>query len=152
MDDIRQAAKRFCYALCSIDKAYYLTEKKKRLSDAELCMMYTLDDGEQHSQIEIAEKWSVPKTTINAITNRWKENGLITQTPIPGKCRELGIRLTPSGREYVKGYLLYLYGAEEYALRKTLERYSDTFIEALEFFAGSLKEGLEKQARGGTDL
>lgn len=100
MDDIRKTAKRLILALCNIDKTYYLSEKKKRLSDAELCIMYALDDGEPHSQKEIAEEWLIPKTTINTITKRWEGDGLIVQTPIPGKRREMQITLTEAGKSY----------------------------------------------------
>lgn len=146
MDDIRKTAKRLSLALCSIDKTYYLSEKKKRLSDAELCIMYTLDDGEPHSQKEIAEEWLVPKTTINTITKRWETEGLIIQTPIPGKRREMQITLTETGKAYAKGFLSFIYKAEDTALQKTLNRYSDTFIEALEYFDENLKEAFEEQA------
>lgn len=69
MEDIRKKAKRLILALYNIDEVYYASEKKKRLSDAELCILYALDDGQPHSQKEICEEWHVPKTTINTITN-----------------------------------------------------------------------------------
>lgn len=55
MKDIRKTTKRLILALYNIDKIYYLSEKKKQLSDAEFCIMYALDD-EPHSQREIAEE------------------------------------------------------------------------------------------------
>lgn len=149
MDDIRYTAKRLIRALCNIDKTYYLSEKKRRLSDAELCMMYALDDGDPHSQKEIAEEWLVPKTTINTITKRWENEGLIVQIPIHGKRREMQITLTEAGKAYAKGFLSFIYEAEDTALRKTLERYPDTFIEALEYFGESLREALDEQAKEG---
>ena len=72
MNDIRKTAKRLILTLCSIDKTYYLSEKKKRLSDAELCIMYALDDGEPHSQKEIAEEWLVPKPRSTPSLNAGK--------------------------------------------------------------------------------
>lgn len=149
MDDIRKTAKRLILALCNIDKTYYLSEKKKRLSDAELCIMYALDDGEPHSQKEIAEEWLIPKTTINTITKRWEGDGLIVQTPIPGKRREMQITLTEAGKSYAKGFLSFIYKAEDTALRKTLSRYPDIFIEALEYFGERLTEAFEEQAKEG---
>ncbi len=144
MSNIRNKAKRLILALYNIDEIYYTSEKKKRLSDAELCIMYALDDGAPHSQREIAEEWLVPKTTINTITKRWENEGLLTQTPIPGKRREMQITLTEAGKEYSKKFLEFIYNAEDKALQKTLDRYSDTFIEAIEYFGKSLKEAFEE--------
>ncbi len=144
MSDIRKKAKRLILALYHIDEIYYTSEKKKRLSDAELCIMYALDDGKPHSQREIAEEWLVPKTTINTITKRWEKEGLLTLTPIPGKRREMQITLTETGKEYSKLFLEFLYNAEDKALQKTLDRYSDVFIEAIEYFGASLKEAFEE--------
>lgn len=146
MNNIRKTAKRLILALCNIDKIYYLSEKKKRLSDAELCIMYALDDGEPHSQKEIAEEWLVPKTTINTITKHWEKEGLLIQTPIPGKRREMQITLTEAGKEYAKGFMSFIYKAEDTALKKTMDHYSDTFIEALEYFGESLKDAFEEQS------
>lgn len=147
MDDTRRTAKRLILALCNIDKTYYLSEKKKRLSDAELCIMYALDDGEPHSQKEIAEEWLVPKTTVNTITKRWEAEGLIVQTPIHGKRREMQITLTEAGKTYAKGFLSFIYKAEDAALRKTLSRYPDIFIEALEYFGENLTKAFEEQTK-----
>lgn len=144
MSDIRNKAKRLILALYNIDEIYYTSEKKKRLSDAELCIMYALDDGKPHSQREIAKEWLVPKTTINTITKRWEKEGLLTLIPIPGKRREMQITLTEAGKEYSKLFLEFLYNAENKALQKTLDRYSDTFIEAIEYFGASLKGAFEE--------
>lgn len=148
MNNIRKTAKRLILAFCNIDKVYYLSEKKKRLSDAELCIMYALDDGEPHSQKEIAEEWLVPKTTINTITKHWESKGLLVLTPIPGKRREMQITLTEAGKKYAKEFLSFIYKAEDTALQKTLELYSDTFIDAIEYFGESLKKAFEEQSNG----
>ena len=88
------------------------------------------------------------KTTINTIAKRWETEGLTIQTPTPGKRREMQITLTETGKAYAKGFLSFIYKAEDTALQKTLNRYSDTFIEALEYFDENLKEAFEEQANG----
>lgn len=139
-------------AINNIDEAYMLNEKKRQISESELCLMYALDDGKPHSQKEISSVWMVPKTTLNTITKRWEKEGLLIQSPIPGRRREMQITLTEAGEQYARGFLTFIYEAEEIALRKTLERYSDEFIEALEFFSENLKEAFcgEKE-RGNAD-
>lgn len=86
----------------------------------------------------------MPKTTINTITKHWENKGLPVQTPIPGKRREMQITLTDAGKEYAKNFMLFIYKAEDAALQKTMDRYSDVFIEALEHFKENLKEAFEE--------
>ena len=146
MEDIRAKAKRLILALYNIDEIYYTSEKKRRLSDAELCILYALDDGQPHSQKEICDKWLVPKTTINTITKKWESQGLLTLAAISGKRREMQITLTDSGKAFSKEILDFIYRAEDTALTKTLDKYSDAFIDALEYFGAELKKAFEEEA------
>ena len=142
---MRETARRLIFALYRIDEAYYLNEKNKKLSDAELCVMYALDDGKPHSQREISREWLLPKTSVNTIVKRWEKEGFLTMTPITGKRREMDIMLTDAGRTYAQDFMGFLYRAEDKALQKTLDRYSDTFIEAIEFFGASLQEAFSEE-------
>lgn len=142
---MRKTARRLILALCNIDEVYYLSEANKQLSDAELSVMYALDDGQPHSQREISQEWLLPKTSVNTIVKRWEKEGLLTLTPIPGKRREMNIILTDAGREYAKSFMAFLYRAEEKALEKTIEKYSDEFIEAIEFFGAKLKDAFDEE-------
>ena len=146
---MRETARRLIRALYNIDEVYYLNEAKKKLSDAELCVMYALDDGKPHSQREISQEWLVPKTSVNTIVKRWEKDGLVTMVPIPGKRREMHVCLTDAGQSYAKQFLGFLYRAEDQALKKTLEKYSDSFIEVIEFFGASLKEAFDEEMENG---
>ncbi len=138
-------ARRLNLALYNIDLAYLISERKKHISESELCLMYALDDGQPHSQKEISFRWLIPKQTINTITKRWEREGFLVQTPVPGKRREMQITLTATGREYAQGFLSFIYAAEEKALQKTIERYSDEFIESVEYFGQTLKEAFSEE-------
>lgn len=142
---MRKTARRLILALYNIDEVYYLNEGQKKISDAELSVMYALDDGKPHSQREISQEWLVPKTSVNTIVKRWEKEGLLMQTPIPGKRREMHIMLTDAGREYAKDFMSFLYKAEDKALKKTLDKYSEEFIEAIEYFGESLKEAFAEE-------
>lgn len=142
---MRKTARRLILALYNIDEVYYLNEGQKKISDAELSVMYALDDGKPHSQREISQEWLVPKTSVNTIVKRWEKEGLLTQTPIPGKRREMHIMLTDAGRKYAKEFMSFLYKAEDKALKKTLDKYSEEFIEAIEYFGESLKEAFAEE-------
>ncbi|QQQ86431.1 MarR family transcriptional regulator [Peptacetobacter hiranonis] len=142
---MREIARRLMLALYKIDEIYYMNEGKKKLAYSELCVMYALDDGKPHSQREISQEWLVPKTTVNTIVKTWEKEGLLTLTPIPDKRREKYIILTESGREYAKEFMGFIYRAEEKALKRTLDKYSDEFIKGLEFFGESLKEAFDEE-------
>lgn len=144
---MKEKTKRLIRALYNIDEAYFANEYKKQLSGAELSLMHALDEGGSYSQKEIAAEWLIPKTTINTITKRWEKEGLLIQTPIPGKRREMRLTLTDAGKEYAKSFLSFIYEAEEKALRETLERHSDEFIEAIEFFGERLKAAFEERQK-----
>lgn len=107
--------------------------------------MYVLDDGKPHSQREISQEWMIPKTSVNTIVKRWEKDGLVIFAHIPGKRREMNIMLTEAGKEYAKQFLSFLYSAEDKALQKTIEKYSDEFIEVIEFFAASLKAAFDEE-------
>ncbi len=53
------------------------------------------------------------------------------------------------GKSYAQEFLSFLYKAEDKALAKTLEHYSDTFIEAIEYFGKNLKEAFEEELKDG---
>lgn len=142
---MRKKVRRLIHVLYSIDNTYSANEKRKKLSNPELNMMYALDDGEAHSQAEISRDWLVPKTTANTIIKRWKEKGYVILEPIQGKRREMQIVFTKEGKEYANSILLALYRAEDIALQKTIECYSEQFIEALEYFNEILRTKLETE-------
>ena len=141
---MRERAKRITRAVFNMDKAYSL-QKKSRVLEAELCLMYALDDGQPHSQKEISDKWLLPRTTMNTITKRWEREGFLTLIPIRGKRREMQIVLTDAGKQHAKNVLAVVYRAEDRALAKTLERYPDQFIEVLEYFMVCLKEAFKEE-------
>ncbi len=142
---MRAIARRLNRSLYNIDEAYFLSFNKKRVSRAELCVMYALDDGQLHSQKEISEEWLVPKTSVNTIVKRWEKEGFLTMVAIPGKRREMQIMLTDKGREYAKGFLAFVYEAEEKALKQTIAKYSEEFVEAIEYFGHSIKCAFEEE-------
>lgn len=132
---MKSKARRLTLAIYNIDQSYTYNERKRRMSRAELNIMYALDDGLPHSQAELCRDWLVPKTTMNTIIRRWEKEGLAVQVPVRGKRREMTIRLTDKGKEYVRTYMDPIYNVEEKALERTIAKYGDTFIEALEDFS-----------------
>lgn len=143
---MKEKSKRIALSIFNMEKAYFLPRKSKRVLEAELCMMYALDDGKTHSQKEIAENWLIPRTTVNTIAKRWERLGYLTLVHIPGQRREMQIVLTEDGKAYAKNILSSVYRAEDKALKKTLERYSEEFIDALEYYKSCLKEAFAEES------
>lgn len=144
MDDLRELSRRLTMAIFKIDGTEYINGQKSGIKESELCLMCALDDGKSHSQREISDEWQIPKTTLNTIVKQWERDNLLTMSAIPGKRREMQICFTESGKKLVEKSLAFAYRAEDSAMARTLEKYSDTFIEAAEYFAGALQEEFEK--------
>lgn len=140
----RNNIRRLTLAIFKINGIEYAIEQKAPVSSAEFCLMYALDDGLPHSQKQIAQQWEISKTTINTIVKRWEQEGLLILNKIPGKRREMEICLTENGLARAKGSLKNVYTAEDYAMKQTIAHYSDTFVEALEYYAEELKKTSER--------
>ena len=113
------------------------------VSDSELRLMYALADGKPHSQMQIADGLGISRTTLNGIVKRWEKNGFLTLNKIVGKRREKEICLTPAGIQKIKSTLALSQGIENGALALTVNKYSESFVEALEFYAQALSEEYE---------
>lgn len=142
---MREKAKRIILAVFNMDHIYLLRKRKSKVLDAELCLMYALDDGLPHSQKEISDAWSIPRTTMNTVIKRRERDGYLNLIPIPGKRREKQIVLTEAGRQYAENILKVVYRAEDKALTRTLERYSEEFIGALEYFMENLRAAFREE-------
>ena len=127
--------------------AMVISKKGNNTSDSEICLMYALDDGKPHSQRQKAEEWKLPRTTLNTIVKRWEKAGLLEMKKIAGKRREKEICLTEKGIEKLKSTLAENYDAENTALALTIEKYSASFIDALEFYTDTLKKLHEKSSK-----
>lgn len=99
--------------LYNIDSYYSLYAKKYDVKENELWILYALNDGSEHSQIEISQNWDIPKTTINTIVKQFEKDGYIELVQITGEKREMHIKLTSKGKEYADGLLVDLYNLEK---------------------------------------
>ncbi|MBQ7308027.1 MAG: MarR family transcriptional regulator [Clostridia bacterium] len=134
--------------LCAIhgaDMAYYMKLGKNNVTCTEVSIMYLLDNTNICSQKDIVNTMCIPATTINTIIKNWEKQGYIIQEQIKGKKREKQIVLTELGREYLDKTLSKLYKLEELAMKKTLDKYSPEFIEAMDYYKNCLKEAFNEQ-------
>ena len=127
-------ARRLIYALYVSDQLFISTAKELHINPTELYVLYSLDNNEFLSQKETSEKMCIPLSTVNTIVKKWEKSGLIVQSPIEGKRREMQISLTQKGKEYARECLKKIYEIHCEAMSKTLEQYPREFIDAIEFF------------------
>lgn len=151
MEKNRNDIRRITNAMFSIDGAYGIISKKFGVKANLMWLLYALDDGEFHSQRQICDDWTFPKTTINTLIKQCEADGYIILKTISGHKRELQICLTDAGKEYAYQILDFIYKAEEEALEETLKKYSTDFIFALESFSDNLKTAFEKHIQSGKD-
>ena len=121
-----------------IDGLYERKAAACAIKENMMCFLYALDDGSPHSQKQISEEWLIPRTTLNTIVKEWKEKGLVTLEPIPGKRREQTVRLTPAGRAYARQSLDRIYAAEEAAFADA--PLTPELLDSLQRFSRALEE------------
>jgi DNA-binding MarR family transcriptional regulator len=135
-------AKSFFYdfgrALYHVDSFYDEFAKKSNVSSALLWVLYALNDGNSHTQIEISNDWELPKTTVNTVIKEIQQNGYVELIPIKGKRREMSIVLTESGKNYADSILSDLY-KKEAEVYKTLRSEEYEVVDLLERIAKKLK-------------
>lgn len=140
MNQERKLARRLMFASYRADEAFCMEAKKKNLNWTELGLLYALHGSEPMSQKALAEALVFPPTTVNTIVKAWEKKGLLVQVPVDGKRREMHIVLTEAGEQYAREQLEFIYQIEEKAIKKTLEKYSPDFIEALEYYGECVHE------------
>ena len=128
----------FGRALYHVDSFYDEFAKQSNVSSALLWVLYALNDGNSHTQIEISNDWELPKTTVNTVIKEIQQNGYVELIPIKGKRREMSIVLTESGKNYADSILSDLY-KKEAEVYKTLRSEEYEVVDLLERIAKKLK-------------
>ena len=146
MDNIRKTICQLMMAISKLEKTYEARSSKFGSQSSEFWLMYTLYDGQSHSQKQICDEWGFPKTTLNSVIKKCETAGYLILLPIPGKRREMEICLTENGKTYAKQLLDYFYQAESRAMKETLKQYSSEFIDAIKYYNKCLDEEFNKEA------
>lgn len=128
----------FGRALYHVDSFYDEFAKQSNVSSALLWVLYALNDGNSHTQIEISNDWELPKTTVNTVIKEIQKNGYVDLIPIKGKRREMSIVLTENGKKYADRVLAGLY-KKEAEVYKALSSDEYAIVAVLEKIAKKLK-------------
>lgn len=120
-------------ALYRIDSCYDEFAKKSNISPALLWVLYALNDGKPHTQIEISNDWELPKTTVNTVIKEIQKDGYVDLVPIKGKRREMSIVLTENGKEFADNVLsdIYTIEADVYKALKAKDRELITVLDKI---------------------
>lgn len=115
-------AKEFFYEfgklIYQIDGIYEKYSKNNKVNAHNLLwILYSLNDGKEHSQRQICDDWLIPRSTANSIIKELEEKGYVSLYKIKGKRRELNICLTKTGQEYANNILDDLYNRENEAYK-----------------------------------
>ena len=129
----------FGRALYRVDSFYDEFAKKSNVSSALLWVLYALNDGNPHTQIEISNDWELPKTTVNTVIKEIQKDGYVELVPIKGKRREMSIVLTESGKKFADDVLADLYKIEAVVF-ETLSTEEQRIVATLEKMAKELRE------------
>lgn len=133
----REQIRRVMIGVNIIEGSYDEIARRLGIKENLLVLLYALDDGRAHSQVEISRNWMMPKTTLNTIVRECVEKGLVELEHRP-HAREKYLRLTPEGQAYGQKVLPLVYEAEERAYRAVLQGAEGEFVEGFEAFAQAL--------------
>lgn len=111
--DSRKFFYDFGKLIYNIDAFYTNYAKKYNVKENELWILYALNDGKEHSQIEICENWDIPKTTVNTIVKELENKNIIKLVKINNEKRKMYIKLTNYGSEYAENLLAEIYNLEK---------------------------------------
>ena len=128
----------FGRAIYHVDSFYDEFAKRSNVSSALLWVLYALNDGKSHTQVEISTDWELPKTTVNTVIKEIQQKEYIELIPIKGKRREMAIVLTESGKEYADSVLSELY-KKEATVYQTLNLKDSAIVDELEKIVNILK-------------
>ena len=139
----KQFFKQLGMLLYGIDGIYDEYGRKSKITSPNmLWVLYALNDDEKHSQKDICDGWSIPRTTINTIIKDLEQQQMVEMIPIPGKRREKYVKLTEKGKEYADYVLAKLYEKERMIFEKIND--PDKFINDLEALYNNVKLIIEE--------
>lgn len=133
--------RRMMMAIGRIDEAYFRSVRALGMTDHLFVLFYAVADGAAHSQKQICQAWSVPRTTLNTVVQACVKKGYLRL--VPGKGREKELVLTDAGRAFADAALAPVFEAESRAYAPA----DAGLAERLEAFAGRLERAFDRIGR-----
>ena len=115
-------------------------------SHSELCVWYPHHlRGDENSQQDICDIWSLPKQTVNSVITNLTKKGYVFLETVPGTRNRKIIRLTEAGKAFGENRVLHIYEAETRAIGKMPEQELKTFIALMGKYITLLREEINKE-------
>lgn len=121
-------------AINKIDEAYYKVLRTLGIKDNAFVLFYAIADGKSYSQKRICDEWSIPRTTLNTIVQKYIEKEYIHLVSTGHKEKE--IVLTDTGKSFAEKFLTPIFIAEEKAIEPFLKT---MFVEQTEELAKQIE-------------
>ena len=141
--DLKKIIREYYIATYRVDEAYSRYSKTLGLSESELCLIYALYPNYELSQKEICKDWQIPKSTLNTTLKKYEKEGLISMSYLPNNKNEMKVSLTDNCILYAKKFIDEIQVKELEAMKKVMEKYGTSFIDAANLYADILSQGFK---------
>lgn len=141
--DKKELSKRLLYAIYNIKDLNNFKELNMNMS--RLGMLYMISNETNCSQKLMSEKLGIPVTTVNTIIKKWEQDKLIELVQSIINKKEMNILLTDKGKNYVQNIMNIIDEVEEEAIKTTIAKYTENFVDAIEYYAQTKKDLLNKR-------
>ena len=124
---------------------YHQAAVRLGISDNEFWVWYTLFVmGEEYSQQDICEIWSLPKQTVNSVVMNMVKRELIKLEVVPGTRNRKLLRLTDQGKSYGEAVVRPIFEAEYRTIARLTEQERQLCISLLGKYIRYLREELHE--------
>jgi len=129
-----------------INSIYHSAATKAGISDGELCIWSVLlNSDKEYSQQDICELLSLPRQTVNSIVSNLIKKGLIYLEHVPGTRNCKVIRLSEEGRIFGNEKIMWIFRAEQDAMKKTDAQEVEAVISMLEKYITHFRREIESE-------
>lgn len=126
---------------------YHQAAVRLGISDNEFWVWYTLIVmGEEYSQQEICEIWSLPKQTVNSVVANMVKKEFIKLEVVPGTRNRKLLRLTDIGKSYGEAIVRPVFEAEYRTIARLSEQERQVCVSLMGKYIRYLKEELHEPA------
>jgi DNA-binding MarR family transcriptional regulator len=130
-----------------IDNLYMMWSKQQGENYYVSSVVYMLYASDIHRQNEMAERYAIPKQTVNTIISRLEKDGYVTLIPDEKDRRGRLVYLTEKGNSYAKSIVDPLMACEQKTLDLMGNQKVDQLIELLDEYALLLEHEMKKKAK-----
>lgn len=124
---------------------YHQAAVRLGISDNEFWVWYTVFVmGEEYSQQDICEIWSLPKQTVNSVVMNMVKRELIKLEVVPGTRNRKLLRLTDKGKSYGEAVVRPIFEAEYRTIARLTEEERQLCISLLNKYIRYLREELHE--------